>query len=216
MSYSTELGLRPTPAMNAKDKRDCSFSLLYAITSRKMRYTESLVYSGSRSNSLLSIDLELETMNKKDIAAFRQYKRDPIGPYIVVPAEGLGYDVKAIKEIPRGTIICEYIGEVISKRTAITTSSDNDSLMELFVTNDADTTLLIRPQINTNIARFINGVNNSDPEAWKRINLQSVRLRIEGEPRVLLYARRNIQSGESLIYDYNAGGKELFPTDGFL
>ena len=96
--------------MNAKDKRDCSFSLLYAITSRKMRYTESLVYSGSRSNSLLSIDLELETMNKKDIAAFRQYKRDPIGPYIVVPAEGLGYDVKAIKEIPRGTIICEYAG----------------------------------------------------------------------------------------------------------
>lgn len=75
----------------------------------------------------------------------------------------MGYDVKTVKDIPKGTVICEYVGEVISKRIAIHHNTDNDSLMELFVTNDADTSLLIRPQSYTNIARFINGINNSDP-----------------------------------------------------
>jgi len=86
--------------------------------------------------------------------------------------------VKAVKDIPKGTIICEYVGQVISKRTAINNNIDNDSLMELFVTNDADTSLLILPKECTNIARFINGINNSDPDAKKRANLQSVRLKI--------------------------------------
>jgi hypothetical protein len=88
--------------------------------------------------------------------------------------------------------------------------------MELFITNDADTSLLIRPENYTNIARFINGVNNTDQSAVRKANLQSVRLRIDGKPRVLLFAKRNILKGESLQYDYNAGGKELFPTDSFI
>ena len=33
--------------------------------------------------------------------------------------EGMGYDVKADKAIPKGTIICEYVGEVITKRDAL-------------------------------------------------------------------------------------------------
>ena len=53
--------------------------------------------------------------------------------------------MKATKDIPKGTIVCKYVGEVISKRTVITLNISNDSLMELFVTNDADTSLLIRP-----------------------------------------------------------------------
>lgn len=31
----------------------------------------------------------------------------------------MGFDVVAAKTIPKGTIICEYIGEVITKRQAI-------------------------------------------------------------------------------------------------
>lgn len=174
------------------------------------------MYLENLSNTLLSIDLELETINRQDLPAFREYKQNPIGPYEVVPTEGLGYDVKATRFIQKGTIVCEYVGEVISKRTAINRDIINDSLMELFVTNDADTSLLIKPECYTNIARFINGINNSDPSARKRVNLQSVRLNIQEQPRVLLYAKKNIECGESLLYDYNAGGKELFPTDDFL
>lgn len=153
-------------------------------------------------------------MNKRDLKAFHEYKERPIGPYEVVPTSNLGYDVKAIKNIPRGTIICEYVGEVITKREALNMPSYND-MMELLTTNDADSSLLIWPQKKTNIARFINGVNNSKEEAVKNMNVQTVRLLADGTPRIILYARRDILKGERLNYDYNAGGKNLFPTDDF-
>lgn len=162
------------------------------------------------------MDLELEHINAKDLKSFISYKSQPIGPYEVIPVEGYGYDVRAIQIIPKDTIICEYVGEVISKRTAIRNNIENDSLMELVTTNDADTSLLIRPERYTNIARFINGVNNEDPDACRKANVQSLRLMIDGKPRVLLFARRQINIRESLQYDYNAGGKRLFPTEHFI
>lgn len=88
--------------------------------------------------------------------------------------------------------------------------------MELVTSNDADTSMLIRPEKYTNIARFINGVNNQDSNACKKINVQSLRLMIDGRPRVILFTRRSINKGESLQYDYNAGGKRLFPTEDFI
>lgn len=124
--------------------------------------------------------------------------------------------MRAVQTIPKDTLICEYVGEVISKRTAIKNDITNDSLMELITTNDADTSMLIRPQKYTNIARFINGINNEDEKSCRKINVQSLRLMIEGKPRVLLYAKRQINRGESLQYDYNAGGKRLFPTEDFI
>lgn len=39
---------------------------------------------------------------------------------------------------------------------------------------------------------------------------------IDGRPRVILFTRRSINKGESLQYDYNAGGKRLFPTEDFI
>lgn len=70
----------------------------------------------------------------------------------------MGYDVKAGKDIPKGTIICEYIGEVITKRQA-QHELHNDSLMDLMMGINADSSLVIKPEKYTNMARFINGVN---------------------------------------------------------
>ena len=62
------------------------------------------------------------------------------------------------------------------------------------------------------MARFINGVNNSDPNRLKKINVGTVRVAICGRPTVLLYALRRILKDESLIYDYNAGGLDKYET----
>lgn len=80
---------------------------------------------------------------------------------------------------------------------------------------NADTSLIIKPQKYTNIARFINGANNSDPHRNKKINVESSRFAICGRPTLLLFAKREIEKGESLIYDYNAGGLGMYETEGF-
>ena len=127
----------------------------------------------------------------------------------------MGYDVRADMNIPKGTIICEYIGEVITKRKALE-FVDNDSLMELSPGMDADSSLIIRPQRFTNMARFINGVNNKSAASMKKANVETIRLSIGGRPTVLLFTRRKVLKGESLAYDYNAGGLDKFPTGDFL
>lgn len=52
------------------------------------------------------------------------------------------------------------------------------------------------------MGRFINGVKKNSKEE----NLQSMKLLYKGKPVVLLVASRLIRKGESLCYDYNAGG----------
>jgi hypothetical protein len=43
----------------------------------------------------------------------------PIGPYLLRQIKNKGYDVSADKDIPSGSIICEYIGEVVTLRECI-------------------------------------------------------------------------------------------------
>ena len=51
------------------------------------------------------------------------------------------------------------------------------------------------------MARFINGVRKN-----KEGNIETMKLLYKGKPLVLLVAKREIKKGESLCYDYNAGG----------
>ena len=61
--------------------------------------------------------------------------------------------------MPDLTLIGEYLGEVRTLRQVL--FDENDSIMELLSTGDADTTLMIRPEKFSNIGRFFNGINNS-------------------------------------------------------
>jgi len=117
--------------------------------------------------------------------------------------EGKGYDVVADKEIAEKSLICEYVGEVVTLRECIELEKRrrNDSLMELQAGKNADETLIIRPERFTNMARFINGVKKD-----KDGNIATMKLLCRGKPVVLLVAKRKIKKGESLCYDYNAGG----------
>lgn len=82
--------------------------------------------------------------------------------------------------------------------------------MELRAGKNADETLYIRPQKYSNIARFINGINNV--KGKNSNNLQSFRYLAKGKPAIILYTIKNIKEGESLLYNYNAGALDAYPT----
>jgi SET domain-containing protein len=87
--------------------------------------------------------------------------------------------------------------------------------MELRVGYNSEETLIIRPEKHTNMARFINGINNS--KGTSKANVATVRKLAKGIPTVILYSIRNIRKGESLLYDYNAGNTNCqYDTSNFL
>ena len=71
--------------------------------------------------------------------------------------------------------------------------SKNDSLMELRTGPNSDETLIIRPDKLTNMARFINGINNHKPGS--KPNVATVRKLAKGMPTVVLYSLRPIRKG---------------------
>jgi hypothetical protein len=81
-----------------------------------MKYCEELVYRCQKPTNVEEADVTIDRINSKDINAYKTYKKQPIGPYEFKAVAGMGFDVVAAKPIPKGTIICEYIGEVITKR----------------------------------------------------------------------------------------------------
>lgn len=156
-------------------------------------------------------------MTKNEEEAYNKYKKQPIGPYRFVFKQGMGYDVVADQEIPEKTLICEYVGEVVTLRRCIELEahSKNDSLMELRVGYNSEETLIIRPEKHTNMARFINGINNT--KGTGRANVATVRKLARGIPTVILYTIRSIKRGESLLYDYNAGSTTCsYDTSAFI
>ena len=102
-------------------------------------------------------------------------------------------------------IICEYTGDVYTVRDYLKMEEPNDSVMELKKGKNADESLLIVPRKFTNIARFLNGVNNLDPKSLEKQNVETVRALAQGRPVVILYTMKAVKKGESLLYNYGAG-----------
>ncbi|CAN4089520.1 unnamed protein product [Withania somnifera] len=123
------------------------------------------------------------------------------------------FTVEADAFIRDWTLITEYVGDVdyLKNREA----DDGDSMMTLLSTNDPSKGLVICPDKRSNIARFINGINNHAPDGKKKQNVKCVRFDVNGEGRVLLIASRDIRKGERLYYDYN-GYENEYPTEHFV
>ena len=86
--------------------------------------------------------------------------------------------------------------------------------MELKVGKNADESLFIVPEKFSNIARFINGINN---QKKVKPNVESIRTLGEGKPMIILYTSRKVKKGESLSYDYNLGSNPVgYDTSGFV
>lgn len=65
------------------------------------------------------MDFALDHMTSTEYQVYKRYKKQPIGPFRFVFREGMGYDVVADKDIKEKTLICEYVGEVVSLRKCI-------------------------------------------------------------------------------------------------
>lgn len=103
----------------------------------------------------------------------------------VAPSGVHGSGVYADQFIPKGTRIIEYKGE----RIAWTDTSDDEDNAHTFIFG-LDNGLVINPEVGGNEARWIN--HSCDP------NCEA----IEEDDRIFIYARRDIEPGEELSYDY--------------
>lgn len=52
----------------------------------------------------------LLNMSKKEEEEYLKYKDQTIGPFVFEFSEEKGYGVVADMDIPKGSIICEYVG----------------------------------------------------------------------------------------------------------
>ncbi|KAF7077487.1 hypothetical protein CFC21_082041 [Triticum aestivum] len=134
-------------------------------------------------------------------------------PLLVVFDPVEGFTVEADRHIKDLTIITEYVGDVDYLRNR--EHDDGDSMMTLLSAALPSKSLVICPDKRSNIARFINGINNHTPEGRKKQNLKCVRFAIDGECHCLLVANRDISKGERLYYDYN-GDEHEYPTHHFV
>lgn len=151
---------------------------------------------------------------QKDYKKYLKYKEQPIGPFRLVWREGMGYDVIADCRLEKGTIVCEYVGDVYSHRQVIERGWENDSIMELRKGINSEERLFIVPSKYSNIARFINGIKNGSRQ---KPNLQTIRALVDEKPVVILYTCSTIQEGETIRYDYNAGRDPVgYDTSGFI
>ncbi|XP_076917036.1 histone-lysine N-methyltransferase ATXR6-like [Bidens hawaiensis] len=159
----------------------------------------------------------MQVLSKEDADALSlcktMMKKGECPPLMVVFDPLEGFTVEADKCIKDMTIITEYVGDVDYLKSR--ENDDGDSIMTLISAANSSKSLVICPNKRSNIARFINGINNHTPEGRKKQNLKCVRFDVDGEARVLLVANRDISKGERLYYDYNAYENE-YPTEHFV
>ena len=75
---------------------------------------------------------------------------------------------------------------------------------------------MIVPDKFSNLARFINGINNTEEGAKKKKqNVISGRFNVDNKATVLIYTLKSVKKGEQLFYDYNEGGLGTYDTTGF-
>lgn len=105
---------------------------------------------------------------------------------IEVRASGIhGHGVYATRFISKGTRIIEYTGQRISDRE---TEDDDDSPHTFYFA--LSNGQVIDPEVDGNDARWINHGCDANCEAF------------EEKDRIFIYAKRDIEPGEELFYDY--------------
>lgn len=63
-----------------------------------------------------NMDFGLQNMSKREEEEYQRYKKQPIGPFTFSFSQIKGYGVIADMNIPQNSIICEYVGEVVTLR----------------------------------------------------------------------------------------------------
>ncbi|MGH0148885.1 UNVERIFIED_CONTAM: hypothetical protein FKN15_049132 [Acipenser sinensis] len=107
----------------------------------------------------------------------------------------MGWGVRALQDIPQGTFICEYVGELISDAEA-DVREDDSYLFDL--DNKDGEVYCIDARYYGNISRFINHL--CDPNIIPvRVFMLHQDLRF---PRIAFFSSRDIHTGQELGFDY--------------
>nr|XP_046230727.1 histone-lysine N-methyltransferase EHMT1 isoform X3 [Scatophagus argus] len=106
-----------------------------------------------------------------------------------------GWGVRALQDIPQGTYVCEYVGEIISEAEA--EMRQNDAY--LFSLDDKPQDLYcIDARFYGNVSRFLNHM--CEPNLFAcRVFTTHQDLRF---PHIAFFASENIRAGEELGFDY--------------
>lgn len=106
-----------------------------------------------------------------------------------------GWGVRALQDIPQGTFICEYVGEIISEAEA--EMRQNDAY--LFSLDDKPQDLYcVDARFYGNISRFLNHM--CEPNLFAcRVFTTHQDLRF---PHIAFFASENIKAGEELGFNY--------------
>uniref|UniRef100_A0A8C5FSZ0 Euchromatic histone-lysine N-methyltransferase 2 n=1 Tax=Gadus morhua TaxID=8049 RepID=A0A8C5FSZ0_GADMO len=109
--------------------------------------------------------------------------------------EKMGWGVRALQDIPQGSFICEYVGELISDAEA-DVREDDSYLFDL--DNKDGEVYCIDARYYGNISRFINHL--CDPNLIPvRVFMLHQDLRF---PRIAFFSSRDIHNGQELGFDY--------------
>ncbi|CAD8112539.1 unnamed protein product [Paramecium primaurelia] len=197
-----------------------SYSLIKALCAKSIYFSDDLTYFPEDSkpednNAKYERKLEdLDEDNLKSFLQFKEYSRLGITPQLMVDFHiKTGFIAKSTGFIKKGSILAEYCGEVKKWKNII--FDQNDSIMELLSHPNPKKTLYVVPEKYSNIARFVCGIDNKIKEQVEIINVKCLRVAINKQARIIMYACKDIQPNEILYYDYNSGGKYLYPTEGY-
>ncbi|PKU76940.1 histone-lysine N-methyltransferase ATXR6 [Dendrobium catenatum] len=210
-----------SPSESSERRMEQMASLATALTTTGAVFSDKLTYCpGMAPRSANRAELEhggMQVLSKEDAEALnlckRMMERGECPPLLVVFDPCEGFTVEADKFIKDLTIITEYVGDVDFLKNR--KHDDGDSMMTLLSAKNPSRSLVICPDKHSNIARYINGINNYTQEGKKKQNLKCVRYDVDCECRVLLVANRDISKGERLYYDYN-GHEQEYPTHHFV
>ncbi|XP_076347542.1 histone-lysine N-methyltransferase EHMT1-like isoform X2 [Tachypleus tridentatus] len=113
----------------------------------------------------------------------------------VFRTKGKGWGVRTLKEIHRGSFVCEYVGEIISDSEA--DQREDDSYLFDLDNRDGET-FCLDARYYGNISRFINHL--CEP------NLVPVKVFVDHQdlsfPRIAFFSSRDIKPHEELGFDY--------------
>uniref|UniRef100_A0A7N8YML9 Euchromatic histone-lysine N-methyltransferase 1a n=1 Tax=Mastacembelus armatus TaxID=205130 RepID=A0A7N8YML9_9TELE len=107
----------------------------------------------------------------------------------------MGWGVRAMQDIPQGTFICEYVGEIITDAEA--DKRENDFFL-FTLDNKVGDVHCIDARLFGNIGRFINHLCEPNLLAVKVFTIhQDLRF-----PRIAFFSSRPIKAGEQIGFDY--------------
>lgn len=132
--------------------------------------------------------------------------KKPKNAFCLFKTPDRGWALKTLENIPVGSFVIEYTGELIDQeevknRSRICDKTGNNYLFDLDYNDKGEATYSIDAQYEGNLSRFINHSCEANLQTWPAMSCN-------GSPemhRLYYFSLRQIRAGEELTIDYSGG-----------